>query len=96
MIVAEAKTNSLIISAVRAEMNEILAVIERVDQSPIQLVIPMKISLVGPQGKKRILSRPHVRTLNGRMAGIGIGLDDGSRLEIELTPRVIDSDKEEE
>lgn len=92
VIAPETSTNSLIISAVKADFDEIAALIKRVDQTPPQFVIPLKISIVGPDGKTRILSRPQVRTLNGQEAFIHIGLDDGSRLEIALTPRVVLSD----
>lgn len=95
VIAPDTSTNSLFISAAKADVDEIAALIERVDQTPDQIVIPLEISIVGPEGKTRVLSRPQVRTLNGQQAFIDIGLDDGSRLKIELTPRVVRDDKDE-
>ena len=89
-IVAEATTNSIIASAEPPIQGEIERLIRELDAPRTQIEVQVKISVTGLDGKPDIHSEPRIITLNGQRAVVGIESADGTRLHVELTPRVVE------
>ena len=95
MIIPEAASNSLIIIAKSFYIDKISEMIRKLDKAPKQVVIQVIIQEIDADGKVTVLSRPQVMTIDGNQAAIEVGSTE-RRLRIELTPRIILQDDEEE
>lgn len=89
IIKADARINVLIVQASESDFAEIVALAKVADKPVDEIVIPAKISIVSLDGKEQVLSRPTIRTINGVQAVIEIGMEDGTNLKFEVTPRVV-------
>lgn len=89
LVIPEKATNSVLVVAPAHVQASVARLLEQIDRSQPQVVIQCLITRVGPDGKRTILSRPQVRTLNNQTSTIQFG-QDGESLEITLTPKIAD------
>ncbi len=94
-IVAEKVSNSILASAEPPIQGEIERLIRELDAPRTQIEIQAKISVTGLDGKADIHSEPRIMTLNGQRATVVIERSDGTKLQVELTPRVVEPTKSE-
>jgi len=93
VLIPEVSTNSLLVTAKPGFIDKIAKIIRKIDKAQTEITIQLLIQEV-ENGKVTTLSRPVVRTLDGKESGIEIGTGDKS-LRITLTPHVVRQDDEE-
>jgi type II secretory pathway component GspD/PulD (secretin) len=89
VVIPDVRSNSLIVSAKSPYAEKVQALIKRFDVPVKQIRIRATLTVTDAGGKKTILSRPQVITLEGQKAIIEIGDASGAGIQLELTPEVL-------
>jgi type II secretory pathway component GspD/PulD (secretin) len=89
VVIPDACTNTLIVSAKSPHAEKVAALIKRFDVPAKQVKIQATLTVTDASGKKSVLSRPQVITLDGQKAIIEIGDASGAGIQLELTPEVL-------
>jgi type II secretory pathway component GspD/PulD (secretin) len=88
-IAIDPDTNALTVRALPIEQERISRLLAKLDATPIAVEIKCLLTRIGPDGKRSVLSKPQVRTLDGIEAMISVGSTDGESYEVTLVPKVI-------
>jgi hypothetical protein len=87
-IALDPESNTLTATALPKAHERISQLLAKLDATPIAIEIRCVLTRVGPDGKRSVLSKPQVRTLDGIEAMISVGSADES-YEVTLVPKVI-------
>jgi hypothetical protein len=85
VVIPEPVSNSLIVAARPEFVAEVRELIEKADRPPRQFTVQARMTRLGADGSRLLISRPQIRTTAGRPAMVRIQDSDGRGYELEIT-----------
>jgi hypothetical protein len=89
---ADEASNSVAVVASEAQHGRVGKLLEALDARPASVEIQCELVRIDAEGKRTILSRPTVRTLDEHPTMFSVGQRGGETFEVTLTPKVLADD----
>lgn len=88
--VIDLRRNCLVLDRDHPDATKIREAIKAIDKRPRQIRLESAVTLIAPDGREKVLTKPTMYTVEGRTVEIWVGEYDGAKLKLTVTPAVVE------